>query len=162
MLTPYNLHCQSISTNPMFQLCFLNIYARYPKEKCSLAKETCYLQVEELNEMYRPFKSTPEEYQGCRGSRPIFRGYPCSLWQLFHSLMVNAAIKGYNGTCFHHSRASFVRANSCIAWKSIRCRQKARFSESIRPRYFFKDFYKLERKVLDKRWIYAPRRKEVL
>ncbi|XP_067893933.1 sulfhydryl oxidase 1 isoform X3 [Heterodontus francisci] len=28
---------------------------------------------------------------GCRGSRPQFRGYPCSLWTLFHLLTVQAA-----------------------------------------------------------------------
>ncbi|XP_067846836.1 sulfhydryl oxidase 1 [Heptranchias perlo] len=28
---------------------------------------------------------------GCRGSRPQFRGYPCSLWTLFHVLTVQAA-----------------------------------------------------------------------
>ena len=31
---------------------------------------------------------------GCKGSSAQYRGYPCSVWQLFHSLMVNAAIKG--------------------------------------------------------------------
>ncbi|CAN7984138.1 unnamed protein product [Ixodes hexagonus] len=29
-------------------------------------------------------------YVGCLGSRPGLRGYPCSLWMLFHSLTVNA------------------------------------------------------------------------
>ncbi|CAN7975311.1 unnamed protein product, partial [Ixodes persulcatus] len=29
-------------------------------------------------------------YVGCLGSRPGLRGYPCSLWVLFHSLTVNA------------------------------------------------------------------------
>ncbi|XP_038650922.1 sulfhydryl oxidase 1 isoform X1 [Scyliorhinus canicula] len=28
---------------------------------------------------------------GCRGSRPQFRGYPCSVWTLFHLLTVQAA-----------------------------------------------------------------------
>lgn len=29
-------------------------------------------------------------YEGCRGSRPGLRGYPCALWMLFHSLTVSA------------------------------------------------------------------------
>ena len=33
------------------------------------------------------------EWVGCRGSRPQFRGYPCSLWQLFHSLTVGAMLR---------------------------------------------------------------------
>ena len=52
------------------------------------------LQVDELIAIYQPFKATPADYEGCRGATPIYRGYPCSLWQLFHTLMVNAAIKG--------------------------------------------------------------------
>lgn len=44
--------------------------------------------------IYQPFKATPDDYVGCAGSEPHYRGYPCSLWQLFHSMMVNAAIKG--------------------------------------------------------------------
>ena len=33
------------------------------------------------------------EWVGCRGSQPQFRGYPCSLWQLFHSLTVGAMLR---------------------------------------------------------------------
>lgn len=35
--------------------------------------------------------SLPEmvEYQSCAGSDPKYRGYPCSLWTLFHTLTVN-------------------------------------------------------------------------
>ena len=51
-------------------------------------------QVEELESIYKPFKATPSEWMGCKGSSAQYRGYPCSVWQLFHSLMVNAAIKG--------------------------------------------------------------------
>ena len=45
-------------------------------------------------EIHKPFLVTPEDWVNCKGSQPQFRGYPCSLWQLFHSLMVNAATKG--------------------------------------------------------------------
>ena len=36
--------------------------------------------VEELLELHRPFSKTPMEWQGCKGSSPQYRGYPCSLW----------------------------------------------------------------------------------
>ncbi|XP_062919833.1 sulfhydryl oxidase 1 [Mobula hypostoma] len=32
-----------------------------------------------------------ENWVGCQGSRPHFRGYPCSVWTLFHLLTVQAA-----------------------------------------------------------------------
>ncbi|XP_038601593.1 sulfhydryl oxidase 2 [Tachyglossus aculeatus] len=32
------------------------------------------------------------QWVGCQGSRPELRGYPCSLWKLFHSLSVQAAL----------------------------------------------------------------------
>ncbi|XP_064467647.1 sulfhydryl oxidase 2-like [Ornithodoros turicata] len=34
------------------------------------------------------------EYVGCRGSQPQYRGFPCSLWMLFHTLTVRA-YEGY-------------------------------------------------------------------
>lgn len=58
------------------------------------SKHTITHQVDELMTIYQPFKATPDDYVGCAGSEPHYRGYPCSLWQLFHSMMVNAAIKG--------------------------------------------------------------------
>ncbi|XP_050308363.1 sulfhydryl oxidase 2 [Anthonomus grandis grandis] len=35
--------------------------------------------------------STPQHWLGCKGSSPQYRGYPCSLWTLFHYLTVNVA-----------------------------------------------------------------------
>ncbi|XP_065556580.1 sulfhydryl oxidase 2-like isoform X1 [Artemia franciscana] len=39
-------------------------------------------------------KYTPEwknlEWKGCKGSRPVYRGYPCSLWTMFHTLSVSS------------------------------------------------------------------------
>ena len=53
--------------------------------------------VEELMAFYNPFDATPEDWKGCKGSKPHFRGYPCSVWTLFHALTVNAALKGDPG-----------------------------------------------------------------
>nr|CAI5834797.1 unnamed protein product [Callosobruchus analis] len=36
--------------------------------------------------------STPQKWFGCLGSTPEYRGYPCSLWKMFHFLTVNAAL----------------------------------------------------------------------
>ncbi|XP_071444814.1 sulfhydryl oxidase 2-like [Hetaerina americana] len=33
-----------------------------------------------------------QNWKGCRGSKPHFRGYPCSLWQMFHTLTVNSVL----------------------------------------------------------------------
>lgn len=30
------------------------------------------------------------EWVGCAGSEPRFRGYPCGMWTLFHTLTVGA------------------------------------------------------------------------
>ncbi|XP_070531825.1 sulfhydryl oxidase 2-like isoform X2 [Ptychodera flava] len=50
-----------------------------------------------VNEKYDPEKA-PDTYLparlmwvGCKGSQEIYRGYPCGLWTLFHSLTVSAA-----------------------------------------------------------------------
>ena len=43
-------------------------------------KEEYKKKVEELLELHRPFSKTPMEWQGCKGSSPQYRGYPCSLW----------------------------------------------------------------------------------
>ena len=48
----------------------------------------------ELVRIYKPFEGTPKDWKACQGSNPKYRGYPCSLWTLFHTLTVNAAIKG--------------------------------------------------------------------
>ncbi|KAJ8397159.1 hypothetical protein AAFF_G00010130 [Aldrovandia affinis] len=37
------------------------------------------------------FLSDRLQWVGCQGSRPELRGYPCSLWTLFHTLTVQAA-----------------------------------------------------------------------
>lgn len=33
------------------------------------------------------------QWVGCQGSRPELRGYSCSLWKLFHTLTVQAALR---------------------------------------------------------------------
>lgn len=40
-------------------------------------------------ETYLP---TTQRWTGCQGSKSHFRGYPCSLWKLFHALTVSALV----------------------------------------------------------------------
>uniref|UniRef100_A0A8C4Y5W8 Sulfhydryl oxidase n=2 Tax=Gopherus evgoodei TaxID=1825980 RepID=A0A8C4Y5W8_9SAUR len=39
------------------------------------------------------FLTTHVQWVGCQGSRPELRGYTCSLWKLFHTLTVQAAVR---------------------------------------------------------------------
>ena len=48
--------------------------------------------LEALLEQYKPFKSTSESWGECLGSDPKKRGYPCALWQTFHSITVGSRI----------------------------------------------------------------------
>ncbi|KAI9559056.1 hypothetical protein GHT06_015845 [Daphnia sinensis] len=51
---------------------------------------------EEFAELWRNAlngRETNQEWVGCRGSRPNFRGYPCGLWTTFHTLTVSYALK---------------------------------------------------------------------
>lgn len=40
--------------------------------------------------------SSPQRFLGCQGSTDWFRGYPCSLWRLFHYLTVNSYQRNVN------------------------------------------------------------------
>ena len=46
----------------------------------------------ELQEKHQPFNETSSSWVGCLGSDPKFRGYPCSLWQTFHTITVGALL----------------------------------------------------------------------
>ena len=45
--------------------------------------------------MYQPWADTPVQWRrgGCAGSSPERRGYPCSLWTLFHTLLASSLDK---------------------------------------------------------------------
>jgi len=48
--------------------------------------------VDKLADKHRPFDATPSDWQGCRGSKPHLRGYPCALWTTFHVISATAAL----------------------------------------------------------------------
>lgn len=52
--------------------------------------------VKRLEISHAPVFLSDLDYVKCKGSQPMFRGYSCGLWTLFHTLTVNAALKPGN------------------------------------------------------------------
>lgn len=50
-----------------------------------------------LEDQFKPFLQS-QGWVGCQGSQPEFRGYPCSLWTMFHTLTVHEEIRDRNIT----------------------------------------------------------------
>nr|XP_054769735.1 sulfhydryl oxidase 2-like [Lytechinus pictus] len=73
-----------------------------------LVKEGTSVPIEEWLTLVDPTKEPglglPDqvEWIGCRGSQPHFRGYPCGLWTLFHTLTVSQAslIRRYDNVSY--------------------------------------------------------------
>ena len=61
----------------------------------NITNDETMAKVKESLEQYKPFENNPKGYAeaGCLGSKSSYRGYPCSLWTLFHTLMASAAEK---------------------------------------------------------------------
>lgn len=45
-----------------------------------------------------------QQWLGCLGSKPHFRGYPCGLWTLFHTLTVNALLRSEENSSYDPHR----------------------------------------------------------
>lgn len=66
--------------------------------RSSILKHTKEIRGEKVLEYLNKFDDgedsvfTSHDWIGCRGSKPQYRGYPCSLWTMFHTLTVNAVI----------------------------------------------------------------------
>ena len=60
------------------------------------------MSAEDWDKETEPFKknSTKNEWIGCIGSEPIYRGFSCGLWTLFHYLLSE-------GTAFYITSAVF-------------------------------------------------------
>lgn len=69
-------------------LCSICLDSCVAHNTCILSKIIIFFQADNT--------SLPEqvEWRTCLGSRPQYRGYPCSLWILFHTLTVNCANRG--------------------------------------------------------------------
>lgn len=67
--------------------------------KNSVFKHTNEIRGEKVLEYLNVFDNGAEsvfslhDWIGCKGSKPQYRGYPCGLWTLFHTLTVNAMIQ---------------------------------------------------------------------
>ncbi|CAG0881906.1 unnamed protein product [Cyprideis torosa] len=68
-------------------------FLKNPHQKSIQGKEWKDL-VESLGSRgFDQFLPDYESYKACQGSAPGFRGYPCGLWTIFHSITVNAALR---------------------------------------------------------------------
>lgn len=47
-----------------------------------------------INSIHPDWEKEVGEWVGCKGSQPHLRGYPCSVWTLFHTLTVNVPSDG--------------------------------------------------------------------
>lgn len=52
---------------------------------------------DEEAKLTKPAWTERNEFLGCHGSQPNFRGYPCSLWTMFHVLTVDALVSPDSG-----------------------------------------------------------------
>ncbi|CAG0900957.1 unnamed protein product [Darwinula stevensoni] len=53
-----------------------------------------YLAEKQHADTFLPYHT---DYKACKGSMPRYRGYPCSLWTLFHTLTVSATVNDTGG-----------------------------------------------------------------
>jgi thiol oxidase len=59
--------------------------------------------IRKFNSLQSPdgFIPSSENYTGCRGSSPRYRGYTCSLWKTFHAITVSAYRRHQSDAQFH-------------------------------------------------------------
>ncbi|KAI2798246.1 oxidase [Blomia tropicalis] len=48
------------------------------------------------------FLKPMESWRHCNGSKPIYRGYPCGVWVLFHTMTVNEYVLGQKANQWNH------------------------------------------------------------
>ncbi|XP_067013587.2 sulfhydryl oxidase 2 [Anabrus simplex] len=71
---------------------FLEHLRAWISEQSSITGKAFLEKVEELEREMRPVFGSKEEWLGCKGSSSKYRGYPCGLWTLFHTLTTNAVL----------------------------------------------------------------------
>ena len=67
-----------------------------------LSKYTGHIKGEEFAQLFDDavdsehpqWREEISEWKGCQGSKPHLRGYPCSLWTLWHTLTVSSSLNG--------------------------------------------------------------------
>uniref|UniRef100_F7B5Y7 Sulfhydryl oxidase n=1 Tax=Ornithorhynchus anatinus TaxID=9258 RepID=F7B5Y7_ORNAN len=73
------------------------------------------------------------QWVGCQGSRPELRGYPCSLWKLFHILSVQAALrpKALINTDFDQNPQGVLQVMRQYIQKFFGCKECAQHFEEM-------------------------------
>ncbi|OCT67024.1 hypothetical protein XELAEV_18038306mg [Xenopus laevis] len=79
------------------------------------------------------FLTNHTQWVGCRGSKSHLRGYPCSLWKLFHSLTVQAAVKpdALANTAFEADPQAVLQTMRHYIREFFGCRECAKHFEAM-------------------------------
>ncbi|OCT65283.1 hypothetical protein XELAEV_18041522mg [Xenopus laevis] len=79
------------------------------------------------------FLTNHTQWVGCRGSKSNLRGYPCSLWKLFHSLTVQAAVKpdALANTAFEAEPRAILQTMRRYIREFFGCRECAKHFEAM-------------------------------
>lgn len=70
---------------------FLETIRDIVKKRDSISGEEFSQIAKSVEEEMSPVYSGPSKWIGCKGSKEEYRGYPCGLWTMFHTLVVNYA-----------------------------------------------------------------------
>lgn len=70
---------------------YLYALKEYVESKNNITGKEFKEQVKLKEREHQAAFSEPKIYIGCKGSEPSYRGYPCGLWTMFHTLSVAAA-----------------------------------------------------------------------
>ncbi|MEE6505244.1 hypothetical protein FKM82_005472 [Ascaphus truei] len=79
------------------------------------------------------FLTSRVQWIGCQGSRPELRGYPCSLWKLFHTLTVQAAVhpEALANTVFEDDPRAVLQTMRQYIHEFFGCRECAQHFEEM-------------------------------
>ncbi|XP_018419569.1 PREDICTED: sulfhydryl oxidase 2 [Nanorana parkeri] len=73
------------------------------------------------------------QWVGCQGSRSLLRGYPCSLWKLFHSLTIQSATQpeALANTALQGDPHAVLKVMRRYIWEFFGCRECAQHFEAM-------------------------------
>ncbi|XP_014474182.1 PREDICTED: sulfhydryl oxidase 2-like [Dinoponera quadriceps] len=71
---------------------YLEVIRDVVESKTRMTGEEFSQLVKTTEEEMSPVYSGPRRWIGCKGSTDSYRGYPCGLWTMFHTLTVNGAV----------------------------------------------------------------------
>ena len=73
------------------------------------------------------------KYINCQGSEPSFRGYPCSMWTLFHTLQISAFSKNTSDTSVLTAMVKYITSFfSCADCRENFERETANYKEHLK------------------------------